>query len=555
MRILELFCGYGTASFALKQLGIPYELIGYSDIDKYANQCFKQNHCQDQEYPDAMGNWESLKELGDVTKINPNDLSDFDLLTGGFPCQAFSVAGKNLGELDTRGTLFNEIIRIAEVKNPRYMMLENVKGLMSKRHKPTFDKIISELYRVGYFVKWKVLNTKEHGIPQNRERVFFVCFKSWTDFCNYEWPKKEELKIFLKDILEEEVDEKYYLKQEQLDKVLSSTFASRRALYQGDKDVCSCLAARDYKEPKIIQVGMINQTCKKRVHDTPKEINEFLKANKGLWTLTEISVRLELPKTQVEHYFRTDQNRAIPSPKVWKELKELLCFRDDYDSQVMEIYEKEIEFESTRRVYSDEGCSPTISSTNADKIIQLNNPKHSSDRIYSREGISPTLQASMGLGGGNQPFIAASRGRNIENPSDRTLGNETEQRLEPKTDGTSNTISTVQKDNYVVEPIIIQRPHGANRGGERATNGICPSITSSACWEHNNYLKEKLTIRKLTPIECFRLQGFLEDEVNLGGLSNTQRYKLAGNGQSVNVVKKIFKQMFSSPNLNKENKE
>lgn len=472
MRILELFSGYGTASFALKQLGISYECVGYSDIDKYANQCFRQNHCETfGRTKDGIG---INRELGDVTKINPNDLEDFDLLTGGFPCQSFSVAGKGLGELDTRGTLFNEIIRIAEVKQPRYMMLENVKGLMSKKHKPTFDKIISELYRIGYFVKWNILNTKEHGIPQNRERVFFLCFKNWNDFCDFEWPKKEELKLFLKDILEENVDEKYYLKQEQLDKVLASTFASRRALYQADKDVCSCLTARDYKEPKI---------------------------------------------------------------------------------------------------------------------VQLNNPTHSSDRVYSENGISPTLQATMGLGGGNQPFIAASRGRNIDNPSDRTIGNKVEQRLEPKLDGTSNTISTVQKDNYVVQPMILQRPHGDNKGGYRALDGVCPTITSGASWEHNNYLQYDLngkghnsqdqrayypngvhgtlpssgggskckvllsnrpiTIRKLTPTECFRLQGFLNDEVNLDGLSNTQRYKLAGNGQSVNVVKKIF----SSLNLNKTKEE
>jgi DNA (cytosine-5)-methyltransferase 1 len=86
MKILELFSGYGTATFALKQLGIEHEIIGYSDIDKYANQCFQQNH--------------GGKELGDVTKVNPYDLEDFDLLTGGFPCQSFSVAGNCLGELD-----------------------------------------------------------------------------------------------------------------------------------------------------------------------------------------------------------------------------------------------------------------------------------------------------------------------------------------------------------------------------------------------------------------------------------------------------------------------
>jgi len=148
IKLFELFAGYGGAQFALKKANINFECVGWSEIDKWAIKCYEQNHCHKVEYPDDDGNpFEVLEpnNFGDCTKINPQDIPDFDLLTGGFPCQAFSVAGKGLGELDTRGTLFNEIIRIAEVKQPKYILLENVKGLVSKRHKDTFDKIISEL--------------------------------------------------------------------------------------------------------------------------------------------------------------------------------------------------------------------------------------------------------------------------------------------------------------------------------------------------------------------------------------------------------------------------
>ena len=164
IKLFEMFAGYGGASFALKKAGIEHEVVGYSEIDKYAIQCYEQNH--------------KGKNFGDCTKINPNELPNFDLLTGGFPCQSFSVAGKGLGEQDTRGTLFHEIIRIAEVKKPSVMLLENVRGLTFKPHKQTFKKILSELDRIGYVVKWKVLNSKDYGIPQNRERVFFVCFRN-----------------------------------------------------------------------------------------------------------------------------------------------------------------------------------------------------------------------------------------------------------------------------------------------------------------------------------------------------------------------------------------
>ena len=220
MRVLELFSGYGTASFALKRLGIDYELVGYSDIDKYANQCFKQNHCPD-DVDDKL-------RLGDVTKIDEKILPDFDLLTGGFPCQAFSVAGKMQGELDPRGTLFNEIIRIAEYKQPKYMLLENVKGLTTKKFKDTFDKILSELDRIGYDVHWKILNTKDYGIPQNRERVWFVCFRKDLNRKDFQYPEKEELKIFVKDLLDKDVSAKYNLSEKAIKGKVASNYQDRK---------------------------------------------------------------------------------------------------------------------------------------------------------------------------------------------------------------------------------------------------------------------------------------------------------------------------------------
>jgi len=168
MKILELFSGYGTASFALKQLGIDYECVGYSDIDKYANQCFKQNH--------------SGKELGDATKINPNDLEDFDLLTGGSPCQDFSLAGKGKGIFNDDGTitrsgLLFEFVRILKAKKPKYFLWENVKGVITKKHRNAFIMFMKLLSNAGYDIDFKLMNTKDYGIPQNRERVFVIGFR------------------------------------------------------------------------------------------------------------------------------------------------------------------------------------------------------------------------------------------------------------------------------------------------------------------------------------------------------------------------------------------
>lgn len=140
------------------ELGIDGECVGYSEIDKYAIQIYEKhfNH----------------RNYGDATKLNPKELPNFDLLVGGFPCQAFSVAGKRRGFDDTRGTLFFDIARILEHKRPQYLLLENVKGLLSHDLGKTFQTIVRVLTDLGYGVEWQVLNSKNHGVPQNRERVF-----------------------------------------------------------------------------------------------------------------------------------------------------------------------------------------------------------------------------------------------------------------------------------------------------------------------------------------------------------------------------------------------
>lgn len=206
IRVFEAFAGYGGAHFGLKRVNIPHEVIGFSEIDKYADYMYKLNHGD-------------IKNYGDITKINPLELPDFDLFIGGPPCQPFSQAGLGLGELDTRGTLFHDIIRICSVKKPKVILLENVKGLLTKRHESTLKKIISELETIGYFVDYKLLNSSDYGIPQNRERVWIIAsqkpFPSDWDMT----PTKVELKCRFKDMLEDNVNPKYYLNDNQINKM------------------------------------------------------------------------------------------------------------------------------------------------------------------------------------------------------------------------------------------------------------------------------------------------------------------------------------------------
>jgi DNA (cytosine-5)-methyltransferase 1 len=135
--------------------------VGFSEINKYATRVYQRH------FPGHTN-------FGDFAAVNVGDLPDFDLLVGGFPCQAFSIAGKRLGFDDTRGTLFFDIARVLKAKRPRKFLLENVKGLLSHDNGRTFKTIISTLVELGYGLEWQVLNSKDFGVPPNRERVFIV---------------------------------------------------------------------------------------------------------------------------------------------------------------------------------------------------------------------------------------------------------------------------------------------------------------------------------------------------------------------------------------------
>ena len=135
--------------------------VGFSEIDKYAIQIYKKH------FP-------KHKEYGNVSNIKWSDVGDFEMLCGGFPCQSFSIAGKRGGFTDTRGTLFFEIVRAAQEKQPRLLFLENVKGLLSHDKGRTFGTILNTLDELGYDLQWQVLNSKNFGVPQNRERVFII---------------------------------------------------------------------------------------------------------------------------------------------------------------------------------------------------------------------------------------------------------------------------------------------------------------------------------------------------------------------------------------------
>lgn len=206
MKVLSLFSGIGAFEKALDNLCIPYELVGYCEIDKYASKSYSAIH----------GVPETLN-LGDITNVDAKTFpKDIDLITYGFPCQDISISGKMRGLFNDDGTqtrsgLFFEALRIIETTQPRIAIAENVKNLTSKKFSEQFKIVLDSLKQAGYNNYWTVLNAKDFGVPQNRERVFIVSIRKDADTGLFSFPNGFPLKKRLKDVLEEVVDEKYYL--------------------------------------------------------------------------------------------------------------------------------------------------------------------------------------------------------------------------------------------------------------------------------------------------------------------------------------------------------
>lgn len=270
LRVFEAFAGYGSQRMALRNIGIDFEVIGISEIEGdvilsyaaiHSDFLKKREHIDDYVPEDKEEMISYLEEInvplhyktfenrarklkpsklkdmylanklinnfGDIQRIDPTTLPDFDLFTYSFPCQDISVAGNQCGfneNSGTRSSLLWECCKIIETKRPKYLMMENVKNLVGKRHKENFLKFLDYLESLGYKNSWAVLNARDYGVPQNRERVF--CISELDAKQNFVFPEPIKLKFKLNDILEKDADERYYLKNDQvLDEPISQEYS------------------------------------------------------------------------------------------------------------------------------------------------------------------------------------------------------------------------------------------------------------------------------------------------------------------------------------------
>ena len=405
------FSGVGAFNQALIRLGIAYEEVFACDMDKYARQTFVLNYGEPKYYPKDVYEREIPKESLDIYMTSP-------------PCQSFSMAGKRLGKEDQRGILFFNSLEFIRENKPRYFIFENVKGLLShdkvdknQEFGRTFQEWINYLggksingvhtffpYEdaVPYHIYFQVLNAKNYGVPQNRERIFIIGIRDDEDN-NFSFPKPFPLEKRLKDVLESEVDEKYFLSDTML--------------------------------------TWIDKHREKR-------------SSSGKYPFTE---------------------------------------EDDYS-----------------------GC----------------------------------ITARYNKMGAEDIFIGAIRGRNPTNPLSRVSGLPTEQMLEINENGTSNALTTVQKDNVVVipAPIVEYQLTGGKwdktheqSGRVYDKNGIAPTIHTMGGGNQEPKVSNMQRIRRLTPFECFRLMDFNENFK--WNVSDSQAYKQAGNSIVVSCLVEIIKRL------------
>jgi len=516
MKVLSLFDGMSCGRIALDQLGIPVEKYYASEIDKYAIQVSQAN------YPEIV-------QVGDICNLDAKDYQDVDLIIAGSPCQGFSFAGKQLAFDDPRSALFFEFIRLLKEIKPKYFLLENVR--MKKEFLQVISEQVSGCYpEIPFGIEPIFINSSLLS-AQSRQRYY------WTNIPGIKQP--EDKGIVLRDILEDNFDsdrDKSYC----IDANYSKTGAKPH--HYKDKH-------RRQLVNKPIKVGMNVEEVKVRKHEVNisglQHLLREMKKESGK-TNKQIAEETNMPVTKAEHWFRTDSSFAIPGDNIWLKLKEVLGIKTDvFDKEVMEFEFRDGVYETKQRVYSEDGKSPTITASNTEQYIETT-PKQVGvavdinghdilKRVYSPDGKAPTVNTCQG--GNREPKVVtggAFRGRAYDKDGKRkdrdgsSVANQTTQMLELRKDDKSNAITTVNKDSLVVSPIR-EKSKTVRSGGRGSYD------------RHEWDSVDELHWRKLTPLECERLQTVPDNYTN--HVSNTQRYKMLGNGWTVAVIKHIFENM------------
>ena len=573
MKVLSLFDGMSCGQIALDQLGIPVEKYYASEIDKYAIKVTQAN------YPNTI-------QVGDVCNLNPEDYKDVDLIQAGSPCQGFSFAGKQLAFDDPRSALFFEFIRLLKAIKPKYFLLENVR--MKKEFLQVISQQVSECYpEIPFGIEPIFINSSLLS-AQSRQRYY------WTNIPGIKQP--EDRGIVLRDILEDDFDSERdkahcidanYYKGASVDQykkkhrrqlvnkpiqVNPSKKASGKQPYIQDRvfhedgkshSLTASFADRTNVATRPIKVGMNVEEVKIRKHKVDeKALQKLLRSAKkeSKKTIKDIAKECNVPLTKAEHWFRTDSSFAIPKDTVWIKLKFVLGITtNEFDKALLEFEYRDGVYESTQRVYSDQGKSPTLTATNKEQMIETK-PKQVGvavdikghdqiKRVYSPDGKSPTVTTCGG--GHREPKVAVQSYREVRTDEAKKMRRMTRQKtgkdhtpfrakkLEPRKDGKVGTVTpSLNKDHEIS---IQKLPDKSQTIKSQYYKSSRSNFERQGTFHATGVQQEDLTWRKLTPLECERLQTVPDNYTN--HVSNSRRYAMLGNGWTVEVIKHIYKNM------------
>lgn len=572
------------------ELDKQWELVNFCEFDKYAT----KSYC-------AIHDVDESKNLGDITKVDETDLDDFNMICGGSPCQDFSVAGKQKGSVwtckeceheynpltvhwnerdkcpncgsknidKTRSSLLVEYLRVVRANKPNFGIYENVKNIVGKQFKDTTFKLFTdELEEYGYNVYWKVLNAKNYGIPQNRERVYLLFIKKDLDNGRFKFPEPFDNGLRLKDLLEDKVDEKFYISDEKTKKFISS-IESKYEKSQNDKFVCEERkdeGLRTYKNDVCGALRTIDSCGDKRVVEIgqPKFIGNVNREDfgtgyaVGVWDDSHISPTLTtMQGGGRQPHVITGIDKSYNNPKF-------------------------IETANCITSREDRGISNRKSEGTA--VLKIGNINPSGNgmngSVYSEEGLSPTLTTNKGEGnkvaikqatkqgyiecevGGvadlSYPDSKTRRGRVQDNGNTCPTITATETgicRIENSLENTTNKLTHAEWKQKMYEKFIedangeisgIITNQSQSFGYRRPMKGCSKTLRANA---NDTGIVDGIRIRKLTPRETFRLMGFSDenfDAAQKAGVSNSQLYKQAGNSIVVDVLYYIYVELYKA---------
>ena len=511
-----------------------WELVNFCEFDKYAT----KSYC-------AIHNVDESKNLGDITKVDENKLQDFNMICGGSPCQDFSVAGKQKGSVwtckecgheynpltvhwnkrnycpncgsknieKTRSSLLVEYLRVVRANKPNFGIYENVKNIVGKQFKDTTFKLFTdELEEYGYNVYWKVLNAKHFGIPQNRERVYLIFIRKDLDNGKFKFPEPFDNGLRLKDMLEDEVDEKFYISDDKVKRLVTNLNDSNSLLYDPSQvkregksreytEYAPTLTSRDYKDPRLV-----NENAVKQVGN--------ISASTGAWNNPQIG-RVYDPN----NYTNKD---TLKTPDVSYCL-DASYYKGTTVEEYLKKHRRQLVFENN----SDED--------NINKVAIKQATKHG----YIECELGGVADLSY-------PDSKTRRGRVQDNGNICPTITATETgvcRIEPKERFFKQAIETFNENDCEYGDTINAFNKHVDKSGNSPTLTTRPEGFKTAILP----ITKDIRIRKLTPKETFRLMGFSDNDFDAAqnaGISNSQLYKQAGNSIVVDVLYYIYRELY-----------